>query len=85
MRDAFLRTFCCNMFDEVYMPPCSGLPNFLQVKQVFLDLLDTRKESPTSVALILRIIWATLMSMSLGDYFLRCKRANIYRLGARGI
>jgi hypothetical protein len=48
MRDAFLRTLCCNSFDEVYLPPYSTLPNFVKVKEAFLGLLGSQKESLNS-------------------------------------
>ena len=41
--DAFLRTFCCNVFDDTYLPPYSTLPNFQIVKEAFLGLLASQE------------------------------------------
>ena len=34
--DAFLRIFCCNDFDNNYLPPHSALPNFQHAKEAFI-------------------------------------------------
>src|SRR5579871_5987304 len=33
LRDAFLRSFRCGMFDDTYFPPYASLPNFKNVKE----------------------------------------------------
>jgi Heterokaryon incompatibility protein (HET) len=45
LEDAFLRTLCCNSFDETYLPPCLALPNFVKCKEAFLNLQESQEES----------------------------------------
>jgi hypothetical protein len=45
LEDAFLRTLCCNSFDETYLPFCSALPNVVKSKEAFLNLLESHEES----------------------------------------
>ena len=42
--DAFLRTFCCNFFDDTFSPPSPSLPNFQGVKEAFLKRLASSEE-----------------------------------------
>ena len=52
LADGFLRTVCCNVFDDIYLPPYSALPNFQHAKVAFFAHIACQESSlSTSPAL----------------------------------
>lgn len=74
--EAFLRTFCCGVFDDTYLPPYASLPNFQNVKEAFLGLLASQ-ESLSSTPSILSTYLRYAHEYVIGRSLFRMKEGYI--------
>ena len=68
LADAFLRTVCCNRFDDNYLPPLSVLPNFQHAKEAFIVHIagkDSLLPMPPALKIYLAYIDGHIVSRSL--------------------
>ena len=70
LADAFLRTLCCNAFDDKYLPPHTALPNFQHAKEAFFSRI-TGQESLLSTPPALKTYTEYVCEYVIGRSLLR--------------